>query len=421
MPAHEEDHRGGRAQEERWILHVDADAFFASVEQVLRPELAGKPVIVGGDPDDRSVVASASYEAKACGVKTAMPLARARRLCPRAVFLKGKFENYREMSDAMRRVFYSFTPDMEMASLDEAYLDLTGCKRLYGHPLDAAERIKRAVKAATGLNVSVGAASSKLVAKVASDYAKPNGITYIPPGREAEFLKPLDLRALPGVGPKTFERLGRYNLKNIGDLQRLSPAALEAALGPAGEALAERAAGRDGAAVEEALYPKSISRETTFHEDTADRRVVEAMLSYLAERAAWKLRSIRMSARTVTVKLRYGDFSTYHKARSLNEPSAHDRDFETLALQLFDELFTRRMRIRNVGVALSNLAPGMPHQAALFDEGRFEKAERLYRGIDRVRERFGFSSLFTGRAIELIRHLERDRHGFVLRTPSLTQ
>ena len=412
---------GGQADGERWILHADADAFFASVEQVLRPELAGKPVIVGGDPDDRSVVASASYEAKAYGVKTAMPLAQARRLCPQAVFLKGKFENYRDMSAKMREVFYSFTPDLEMASLDEAYLDLTGCKRLYGHPFDAAEKIKRAVKAATGLNASVGVASSKLVAKVASDYAKPNGITWVPPGCEAEFLKPLGLRELPGLGPKTFERLARYNLKNIGDLQRMSPAALEAALGPAGEALAERAAGRDSNGVEEALHPKSISRETTFDEDTADRTKVDAMLSYLAECAVWKLRSIDMSARTVTVKLRYGDFSTYHKARSLKEPSTHDRDFETLALKLFDELFTRRMRIRSVGVALSNLAPGMTHQAGLFDEGRFERADRLYRGIDQVRERFGFSSLFTGRAIELVRHIERDSHGFVLRTPSLTQ
>ncbi len=405
----------------RWILHVDADAFFASVEQVLCPELAGKPVIVGGDPDDRSVVASASYEAKAYGVKTAMPLAEARRLCPQAVFLRGKFENYRKMSDRMRGVFYSFTPDIEMASLDEAYLDLTGCKRIYGHPFDAADSIKRAVKDATGLNVSVGVASSRLVAKVASDYAKPNAITCVMPGFEAAFLKPLGLRDLPGVGPRTFERLGRYNFKTIGDLQVISEAVLAAALGPSGQALAERASGRDFSEVEEAAYPKSISRETTFHEDTAERGLVEAMLSYLTERAAGKLRSIGMSARTVTVKLRYSDFSTCHKARSLREPSTHDCDFKGLALVLFDELFTRRMRIRNVGVALSSLAPGMPHQATLFDESGFQRRERLYRGIDSVRERFGFSSILTGRAIELIRHLETDSHGFILRTPSLTQ
>jgi DNA polymerase-4 len=321
----------------------------------------------------------------------------------------------------MREVFYSFTPDIEMASLDEAYLDLTGCRRIYGHPLEAAERIKVAVKKATGLNVSIGVASSKLVAKVASDYAKPNGIACIPAGREADFLRPLALRELPGVGPRTFERLSRYNLKVIGDLQRMRAGTLEAALGPAGEMLFERAAGHDTSCVEEALYPKSISRETTFDEDTADRRIAEAMISYLAERAAWKLRSIGMSARTVTVKLRYGDFSTYHKARSLKEPATHDRDFERLALALFDELFTRRMRIRNVGVALSGLAAGMPHQASLFDEGRFLKVERLYRGIDRVRERFGFSSVMNGRAIELLKHLDRDTHGFILRTPSLTQ
>ncbi len=417
----ETDNFGGNTGGAPWILHVDIDAFFASVEQVLDPALAGKPVIVGGNPDERSVVASASYEAKALGVKTAMPLSQAKRLCPQAVFLKGSFHHYQRMSGKLRDILYSFTPDMEMASLDEAYLDLSGCRRLYDHPLEVAERIKLAVKRETGLNVSIGVATSKLVAKVASDYAKPNGIVCIPPGREAPFLRPLALRELPGVGPKTFERLGRYNLATIGDLQRMRRGALEAALGPAGGALFERAAGRDASAVEEALYPRSISRETTFEEDVADRTVVEAMISYLTGRAAWKLRSINMSARTVTVKLRYGDFSTYHMAKSLPEPSTHDRDFEKLALELFDRLFTRRMRIRNIGVALSSLIPGAVHQAALFDEGRFLKDERLYDGIDRVRERFGFSSLFVGRAIELVRHLERDRNGFILRTPSLTQ
>ncbi len=405
----------------RIILHVDIDAFFASAEQVLNPALAGLPVIVGGNPDERSVVASASYEARAMGVKTAMPLAQAKRLCPQAVFLKGNFHEYSRMSAAMREVFYTFTPDIEMASLDEAYLDLSGCRRMYPCPFRAAERIKAAVKRATGLNVSIGVSTSKLVAKVASDYAKPNGIASVWPGYEADFLRPMDLKELPGVGPRTLERLERYNLRRIGDVQRLDADALSAALGPAGESLHERALALDSGDVEEALYPKSISRETTFEEDTADRRVMEAMLSYLAERAAHKLRLLDMRAKTVTVKIRYGDFSTYHMARSLKEPSRHDSDFRALALEVFDALFTRRMRVRLVGVSLSNLVAESVHQGSLFDEAAFRKKERLYRGIDRVRERFGFSALFTGRAVELITRLDRNEHGFILRTPSLTR
>ena len=405
----------------RCILHVDVDAFFASAEQVLDPSLAGKPVIVGGNPDERSVVASASYEARAFGVKTAMPLAEAKRLCPHAVFLKGNFHEYSRMSEKIREVIYSFTPDIEMASLDEAYLDLTGCRRMYKHPFETAERIKLAVKTATGLNVSIGVSTSKLLAKIASDYAKPNGIASVWPGYEAAFLRPLDLKELPGVGPRTLERLHRYNLRRIGDVQIMNPQALCAALGPAGRSLSERAAGLDSGAVEEALYPKSISRETTFDEDSADRRLMEAMLSYLAERAANKLRSISMRAKTVSVKLRYSDFSTYHMAKSLKEPSAHDSDFRAAALELFDRLFTGRQRVRLVGVALSNLTAQAAHQSSLFDEMRYLKKDRLYRGIDRVRERFGFSALFTGRAVELIKVLDRNEHGFILRTPSLTQ
>jgi DNA polymerase-4 len=348
-------------------------------------------------------------------------MAKAKRLCPQAVFMKGNHTEYSRMSREMREVFCSFTPDIEMASLDEAYLDLTGCMRMYASGFETAERIKQAVKRKTGLNVSIGVSASKLLAKVASDYAKPNGIAYVWPGYEARFLRPLSLKELPGVGPRTLERLERYNLRRIGDVQDLSPEALKAALGPAGEALFERAGGIDSGEVEEALFPKSISRETTFDEDTADRRLMEAMLSYLAERAAHKLRMLDMRAKTVSVKIRYSDFSTYHMARSLKEPSHHDADFRQLAFEIFDRLFTRRMRVRLVGVALSSLVPEAAHQGSLFEEERFRKRERLYRGIDRVRERFGFSALFTGRAVELLPRLDRNEHGFILRTPSLTR
>ena len=415
----------------RAILLVDIDAFFAQAEQVLRPDLRGRPVIVGGLASDRSVVASASYEARARGVKTAMPIRQAHRLCPDAAFLRGDFHAYQRFSERLRDISLRYTPLVEPVSLDEAYLDVSSSRRFLetariagggpGWPLEAADHLKRAVKRETGLNVSIGLGTSRLIAKIASDYAKPNGVAYVRPGYEAAFLAPLPLARLPGVGPQTARRLQQYNLCRIGDLARVPEATLAAHFGPFGETLAARARGQDPTPVAPgAPDAKSISRETTFEEDLLDREALLAMLSYLLERCGRHLRGLGALARTVTVKVRYADFQTLARSRSLAIASDHDDDFWPLVRDLFQKAHTRRVGIRLVGVALSGLAPG-GRQMDLFTERRYERRTRFYRSLDRIRERFGFASLVAGRAIELMKTHPRDEHGFRLRTSCLSR
>jgi DNA polymerase-4 len=403
------------------ILHVDIDAFFASVEQVLDPNLAGKPVIVGGKADDRSVVASASYEARALGVKTAMPIAQAARVCPEGVFLRGRFEHYNDFSRRVMAILADYSPAIEAASLDEAYLDLAGCERLLGPPFDLADRIKRRVKAETGLNVSIGAGANKLVAKVATALAKPNGVVIIWPGYEADFFAPLPLDALPGLGRRSIERLAEYNLRTLADLRRVSEEVLVATFGVGGSTLYRHCRGLCDAPVLARERPKSISRETTFEEDTLDRGYVEAMLHYLTERAARDLRQHGLLARGVTVKLRYADCQTVSASRTVPEATDQDESLYRTAVALWRRLYTRRVRVRLVGVSLSSLVAPDQRQMDLFREPTRRRRDRLYRSIDRVRDKYGFSAVTAGRSIELLPALERDPEGFRLRTACLTR
>jgi len=493
------------------ILLVDIDAFFAQVEQILRPELAGRPVIVGGLATDRSVVASASYEARARGVKTAMPIAAARRICPDAEFLRGDFHAYARFSDAMMEICRRYTPLVQPMSLDEAYLDVTACRRLFemqgivatppsralssnlagckpptasaaptalagcgvssprtqpeheagpraascvrgedtphtisaladkppvapapqaapappaedvDWPLEVADHMRLTIRRELGMHVTIGAGASRMVAKIACDYAKPRGVAWIRPLCEARFLAPLPLGALPGVGPRTAERLARYNLRQIGDVARIPPAMLAEHFGPAGETLAARAQGIDPTGVSaECAERKSISRETTFETNLIDRQAMKAMIYYLLERACRRLREDGLLARTAAVKIRYADFRTEGRAKSLPTMSDHDDDFWAVASDLFDKLYARRVGVRLVGVALSHFAPA-GRQLDLFAEAAYGRRTRYYRSVDRIRERFGFSALATGRAIELLETHERDEHGFRLRTACLSQ
>ena len=413
------------------ILLVDIDAFFPQVEQILRPELKGRPVVVGGLATDRSVVASASYEARARGIRTTMPIGQAHALCPDAVFLRGDFHAYARFSEAMMEVARRYTPLVEPMSLDEAYLDISGCRRLYetqgladaeaGWPFQAADHLKRTLKRDLDLNVSIGVGTNRLVAKIASEYAKPNGVAWVRPGYEERFLAPLALKELPGIGRKTAERLAGYNLRTIGDLARIPEAMLAQHFGPGGETLACRARGEDATPVSaEAGDPKSISRETTFERNLIDRGEMLAMLYYLLERASRQLRENGLLAKTVSVKVRYADFQTLGRSRSLPTLSGHDDDFWPVARELFEKVHTRRVGVRLVGVALSNFAP-VGRQMGLFDEPAYEHRSRYYRSIDGVRERFGFSALVTGRAIELLKTHERDDRGFRLRTACLSR
>ena len=442
----------------RVVMLVDVDAFFAQVEQILQPTLRGKPVIVGGLPRESSVVASASYEARAFGVRTAMPLSRAYGLCPQAVFLKGRYSLYRDAGDAVLEVLAEFAPLVEPVSLDEAYLEFPGCGRLYRlgtegseptppkqplrlrrpedpslqstgirstpcaqTPLDLAERIQLAVRERTELDVSIGVGSSKLIAKLACKLAKPRGVTWILPGYEAEFLAPLSVSALPGIGRATRSRLEKFNVRTIADLRRVPADLLAATFGAAGRELAEYAQGRDDEPVRPLGLPKSVSRETTFEEEVMDRGVVEGMLYYLTERACRKLRELGLKARTVTVKLRYSDFETYLLTRSLKEPTDQDHLVYDLARNLFRRLFTRRVRVRLIGVSLSSLSLEAAHQRPLLEADGYEKRGRLYRSLDRIRERFGFSAVTVGESVNLLGKFGQDEEGFKLRTPSLTR
>jgi DNA polymerase-4 len=474
------------------IFLVDIDAFFAQVEQILRPELLGRPVIVGGLATDRSVVASASYEARARGVKTAMPIAQAQRICPEAEFLRGDFHAYARFSDAMMHICRRYTPLVQPMSLDEAYLDVTACRCLFEKqgllgpsvanisdaqkdtvipsersesrnlavaeattaiprrgpstalgvttktdlsetsgpptatddsdwPLEIAEHLRQTIRHEMAMHVTVGAGASRMVAKIACDYAKPRGVAWIRPGCEARFLAPLPLKALPGIGPRTAERLARYNLHRVSDVARIPAATLAEHFGPTGEVLAARARGIDPTYVSAEAGPrKSISRETTFESNLIDRQAMKAMIYYLLERACRHLREDGLLARTLTLKIRYADFKTEGRARSLASLSDHDDDFWPLAADLFDKLYTRRVGVRLVGVALSHFAPS-GRQLDLFAEAAYGRRSEYYRSIDHIRERFGFSALATGRAIELLETHERDEHGFRLRTACLSQ
>jgi len=410
------------------IAHVDLDAFFASVEQVLNPRLAGQPVVVGGYADDRSVVASASYEARARGIHVAMPLFRAYRLCPQAHYLRGNYHEYARFSEQIFKLCERFTPLVEPASIDEGYLDLTGTARVHLRaegprwPIAVGQLLRETVQRETGLNVTVGIGSNKLVAKIAAKYAKPNGLCYVAPGYEEAFLSPLPLKAIPGIGPRTAEVLGEYNLRTVADLRAIPRELLVRTFGEAaGESLYEKARGRGDERIEPPVEPKSISRETTFEQDTADLNFIKSMLYYLTERACRKLRQLGLAAHVVTVKLRYSDFVTQLRGRSLGHYSDQDHEFYAAAGELLERLYTRRVQVRLVGVQVSGLTAGAVRQTHLWLEQAHEKRRRLYAAADRVRDRFGFSALSAGRSIELLSTHEADREGFKLRTTCLSR
>ena len=319
----------------RRIMHVDLDTFFVSVERVGHPELCNRPVVVGGRPDRRGVVATASYEARAFGVHSAMPLITASRLCPQAIFIEGNFNKYREASAKFMSILADFSPFLEPMGLDEAFLDATGFESLYGTIPTMARKIKERVRQEIGIIASVGIGSSKVVAKIASDVSKPDGLIDVAPGKEAAFLAPLPIRRMPGIGEKTEPILIKLGISTIGDLARVPASSLRARLGSYGEHLSRLAHGLEDSPVTAPEEAKSISRETTFAENIRERAVLEATLRYLVERVGRRLRKSGKRARCVAMKIRYGDFNTISRQSRL--PQADDMDdviFET-GLDLF--------------------------------------------------------------------------------------
>jgi DNA polymerase IV len=391
----------------RTILHVDLDAFFAAVEQRDRPELRGRPVVVGGGgPTDRGVVSAASYEAREFGVRSAMPLRTAAALCRDAVFLPVDGRKYDAVSREVMAVLRRFTPLVEPVSIDEAFLDVTGSAALFGDGEAIGRRIKAAVRDEVGLTASVGVAATKLVAKVASDLRKPDGLVVVVPGDEAAFLAPLPISRLWGVGPATAGALREFSVGTIGDLAALPLDVLVRRFGPHGASLHDRALGVDAEPVGRGEGAKSIGHEHTFDVDTADREILERTLLGMSDGVAARLRSARLRARTVTVKIRDSDFRTTTRQRTVDPPTDLTEPIWRAAVELAaPEL--RGIRVRLIGVTASGFDESP--QLALFDDGD-DRQRRVVEAFDAIRRRWGSRAVTRARLLrsDLPAPFERD-------------
>ena len=384
-------------EHESTILHVDMDAFFASVAERDHPELKGKAVVIGAGV--RGVVTSANYEARKFGIKAAMPVGRAQRLAPHAIFIPPDHKRYSEVSEHIMEIFHSFTPLVEPISLDEAFLDVTKARRLLGDGRAIATAIREKVEAQEGITCSVGIASSKFIAKLASQRCKPNGILEIPTDHVLTFLHPLPVSALWGVGPKTNEALERLGLHTVGDIAQTPQQTLIRALGQAaGESLYELAWGRDDRDVIPEEPDKSISAAETFDRDIDDPAVVAKEILRMCERASSRMRERSLFAKTITLKIRFADFTTINRSKTLPLPIDTTHEIYEVAKALYDALSIERARIRLVGVSLDNLHTDSHEQLVL---GARESSWReLQGGIDAAKARFGSDSVRPGRLID---------------------
>ena len=388
----------------RTIFHVDMDAFFVSVEELFDPSLKGKAVVVGGKADERGVCAAASYEARKFGVHSAMPLRTAHKLCPHAIFIDGHPERYREYSEKVRQVLDRFSPQVEMASIDEAYLDMTGTEKLHGPPLKAAQALHDDIKRTTDLNSSIGIGTSRLIAKISSDQAKPNGMLYVLPGCEREFLAPLDVRKIPGVGKVTEKHLHDLGIRQVADLQKLDADFLEEKFGAWGLALAGKSQGTDAGGWFDSEVggdddPKSVSHEHTYSVDTANVDQLESTIARLSEMVARRLREHGLHARTIGLKLRYTDFTTITRAHTLDQPTQLDPDIYSTARRLFRDNWRKGATVRLLGVR----AAGFEHtegQLDLLGQEQHEKWKQALSAVDRVRDKFGEGAVSLARGLK---------------------
>jgi DNA polymerase IV len=387
----------------RTILHGDLDAFYASVEVLDDPSLRGRPVIVGGRPGERGVVSAASYEARAFGVHSAMPLRTAARRCPDGVFLPGRPSRYRDLSEQVMRIFADYTPLVEPISLDEAFLDVSGSVAAFGDGATIGRTIKDRVLDEVGLVVSVGVATNKLCAKVASDLRKPDAFVVVPPGEEAGFVAPLPIRRLWGVGPQLQAALADYGVATIGQLAAMPEATLHRRFGRHGDDLAARARGIDPSSVHTSHQPKSIGHEHTFETDTVDLKRLEATLLDVAESVASRLRRHHLAAGSVQLKLRYEGFETLTRQAPLPRQSREAQPIYDAGLALLRRTLVAGRGVRLVGLTAINLSDAQ--QLTLFDAP--DRTDRLARSIDAVRERFGDTAITRARLLT-----ERPRRRF---------
>jgi DNA polymerase-4 len=382
----------------RCIFHIDLDAFFASVEQVCNPKLKGKPVIVGGDPDRRGVVASASYEARPLGIHAGMPSSTARRLCPNAIFIPANFPLYKDASAKFMKILGDFSPHIEPLGFDEAYLDVTGYEESYGSPRKLALAIKEGINKQLNITASVGIGTCKVVAKIASALCKPDGLLEIAPGKEQSFLNPLPVAKLPGVGKKTEQALKEMGITTIGGLASLSLDTISRQFGATGAVLYSYARGIDEREVEAPGEAKSISQQLTFARDTLDRNLLEANLHNLCQAACQELRNQNKRAKCVAIKLRYDDFKTITRQVILREASDVTQVIFVAAQELLNKALTQQEKpIRLIGIRISSLV-GDEKQLPLFDSGT-EKPEHLDKAIDKIRSKYGSTAIKTGDGI----------------------
>jgi len=365
------------------------DCFYVSVERLLDPSLEGKAIAVGGAADGRGVVASASYEAREYGVKSAMPMARAVSLCPHLTVVSGKYSRYSDYSRHIEKILLDFTPLVQMASQDEAYLDLTGTERLWGPALQAAQSIRERILAETELPCSLGASSKKLVSKIASGLCKPRGLLYVPDGSEEHFLAPLPVKRMPGVGPKTQQRLKEHGIEYLGQLAELPDGQLEALFGSNGTDLAARARGEFDSPVIVDEPAKSISGEETFGEDLTDFSLMAGVLSNLCEKVAYRVRKAACRSATVTLKYRYSDFETHTAAKTLPAPTDDEADLLEAARELLAKRWQQGRPVRLLGVAAGNLIYNR-HQMDFLESDTEERKKRLHEAIDRARLKHGY-------------------------------
>jgi len=376
----------------RIIFHVDMDAFFVSVEELYDPSLKNKAVVVGGAANERGVVAAASYEARKFGVHSAMPLRTAARLCPHAIFVPGHPTRYRDCSEKVYAILNRFSPKLQMVSIDEAYVDMSGTERLYGPPMRAAHLLHTAIKHDTELNCSIGVGSSRLIAKVCSDQAKPNGVLWIQPGCEASFLAPLEVRKIPGIGKVMEKRLEEQGIRRVGDLATWDELWLKQNFGAVGLALAGKSRGEDAggwfdADIGEDEGPKSVSHEHTFSRDIDDQHVLESMLARLSEMVCRRLREHELPARTLQLKLRTSDFHTITRARTVPQPTTVDSEVFAVIRELFRENWNGEA-VRLLGVHASHF-DAESEQMGLSGASAHDKWNQALSAADRLREKFG--------------------------------
>lgn len=398
------------AWEGRAILLVDLDAFFASVEQLDHPGWRGKPVIVGGDPDKRGVVSTASYEARQYGVHSAMPSSQAKRLCPDAIWTKGRFDRYREMSNAIMAILHEETPFVQQVSIDEAFLDVTPNEVNREHPILVAQRIQRRVEE-LGVTCSVGVGTSKTVAKIASDMDKPRGLTAVFPGTEREFLSPLPVRTLSGIGAAAERKLKSAGIETLGDLADAGEERLVRLFGKNGRTMHIRASGGDDAPVEEDDEVKSVSNETSFAVDLVERDDIEAAISAMAAKVGRRLRRKGLAGHTLTLKLRFDDRSVRSAQRRLDAETDDDLAFTPLLFELLDEIWRPGIPVRLVGVAISGFDREPATQEHLFELSEDaptadhpklseEKRTKLLKATDKLKDRFGETAIRFGHEIK---------------------